>query len=203
MLTVTDVGQRWLGRDGSKQEIAATVTRGAVRCSAWLGVRWSPETEQMIVLCGWLIAEADAEHALLVCVANDEEMMCASSISDWCWRVASDGKSTVVARRSDAEFIELGVEAGMRADNEAAGSMLDKVASENRDASSMAVVKRHGVVHAALPKDVGNNCDGCEQKNDCISLHTERARTPNDPKLSDGGAWRGSCVVERSESERA
>jgi hypothetical protein len=23
------------------------------------------------------------------------------------------------------------------------------------------------------------------------------AATPNDPKLSDGGAWRGSCVVER------
>ena len=26
--------------------------------------------------------------------------------------------------------------------------------------------------------------------------------TPNDPKLSDGGAWRGSCVVERSEGIR-
>ena len=26
-----------------------------------------------------------------------------------------------------------------------------------------------------------------------------RVATPNDPKLSDGGAWRGSCVVERSE----
>ena len=24
-----------------------------------------------------------------------------------------------------------------------------------------------------------------------------RPKTPNDPKLSDGGAWRGSCVVER------
>ena len=28
----------WLGRDAPGQEIAATVTRGAVRCSAWLGV---------------------------------------------------------------------------------------------------------------------------------------------------------------------
>jgi len=27
--------------------------------------------------------------------------------------------------------------------------------------------------------------------------------TPNDPKLSDGGAWRGSCVVERSEGIQA
>ena len=27
----------WLGRNGSELEIAATVTRGAVRCSAWLG----------------------------------------------------------------------------------------------------------------------------------------------------------------------
>ena len=26
---------------------------------------------------------------------------------------------------------------------------------------------------------------------------------PNDPKLSDGGAWRGSCGVARRESERA
>jgi len=25
----------------------------------------------------------------------------------------------------------------------------------------------------------------------------------NDPKLSDGGAWRGSCVVERREGIRA
>ena len=34
-----DVGQRWLGVKTPKPEIAATVTRGAVRCSAWLGVR--------------------------------------------------------------------------------------------------------------------------------------------------------------------
>ena len=34
----TDVEQRWLGRDGFELEIAATVTRGAVPCSAWLGV---------------------------------------------------------------------------------------------------------------------------------------------------------------------
>ena len=34
----TDVGQMWLGVKTPKQELAATVTRGAVRCSAWLGV---------------------------------------------------------------------------------------------------------------------------------------------------------------------
>ena len=34
-------------------------------------------------------------------------------------------------------------------------------------------------------------------------LNTTRVATPNDPKLSDGGAWRGSCVVERSEGIRA
>ena len=33
-----DVGQRWLGVKTPKLESAATVTRGAVRCSAWLGV---------------------------------------------------------------------------------------------------------------------------------------------------------------------
>ena len=33
----TDVGQRWLGVKTPKLEIAATVTRVAVRCSAWLG----------------------------------------------------------------------------------------------------------------------------------------------------------------------
>ena len=33
-----DVRQRWLGVKTPKLEIAATVTRGAVRCSAWLGV---------------------------------------------------------------------------------------------------------------------------------------------------------------------
>ena len=59
----TDVGQRWLGVKTPKPELAATVTRGAVRCSAWLGAvrfgtdvvkefreqrsdsRWMPERE--------------------------------------------------------------------------------------------------------------------------------------------------------------
>ena len=36
-----------------------------------------------------------------------------------------------------------------------------------------------------------------------VTLNTTRVATPNDPKLSDGGAWRGSCVVERSEGIRA
>ena len=35
-----------------------------------------------------------------------------------------------------------------------------------------------------------------------VPLNTTRVATPNDPKLSDGGAWRGSCVVERSEGIR-
>ena len=39
----TDVGQRWLGGKTPKPESAATVTRGAVRCSAWLGVRLDSE----------------------------------------------------------------------------------------------------------------------------------------------------------------
>ena len=30
-----------------------------------------------------------------------------------------------------------------------------------------------------------------------------RVKGPNDPKLSDGGAWRGSCVVERRTDIRA
>jgi len=34
-------------------------------------------------------------------------------------------------------------------------------------------------------------------------LNTTRVATPNDLKLSDGGAWRGSCVVERREGIRA
>ena len=25
--------------------------------------------------------------------------------------------------------------------------------------------------------------------------YTERVETPNDPKLSDGGAWRGTCMA--------
>ena len=32
---------------------------------------------------------------------------------------------------------------------------------------------------------------------------TKDEATPNDPKLSDGGAWRGSCVVERGKGIRA
>ena len=34
------------------------------------------------------------------------------------------------------------------------------------------------------------------------SLDRMRVATPNDLKLSDGGAWRGSCVVERCEDIR-
>ena len=40
----------WLGRDGSELEIAATVTRGAVRCSAWLGV-------SVIWITRWKVSE--------------------------------------------------------------------------------------------------------------------------------------------------
>ena len=29
-----------------------------------------------------------------------------------------------------------------------------------------------------------------------VPLNTTRVATPNDPKLSDGGAWRGSCEGE-------
>ena len=36
-MTAADVEKRWLGVKTPKPEIAATVTRGAVRCSAWLG----------------------------------------------------------------------------------------------------------------------------------------------------------------------
>ena len=35
-----------------------------------------------------------------------------------------------------------------------------------------------------------------------VFIYGTREETPNDPKLSDGGAWRGSCVVERSEGIR-
>ena len=31
----------------------------------------------------------------------------------------------------------------------------------------------------------------------------ESAESPNDPKLSDGGAWRGSCVVKRRRDMQA
>ena len=34
-------------------------------------------------------------------------------------------------------------------------------------------------------------------------VKVNRGVSPNDPKLSDGGAWRGSCVVERRERQRA
>ena len=44
---------------------------------------------------------------------------------------------------------------------------------------------------------------------ECVSGKINQAHTgdvgmtANDPKLSDGGAWRGSCVVERSGDIRA
>ena len=35
----------------------------------------------------------------------------------------------------------------------------------------------------------------------CLHSQTQRPATPNDPKLSGGGAWRGACpTVERTET---
>ena len=45
-----ELEKRWLGRDGSELEIAATVTRGAVRCSAWLGHALSGKTIMLLLL---------------------------------------------------------------------------------------------------------------------------------------------------------
>ena len=47
---VTDVGRRWLGVKTPGRKIAATVTRGAVRCSAWLGVSfdWNGRSQKLI-----------------------------------------------------------------------------------------------------------------------------------------------------------
>ena len=28
-----------------------------------------------------------------------------------------------------------------------------------------------------------------------LGFHTMRAKSPNDPKLSDGGGWRGPCMA--------
>ena len=67
---------------------------------------------------------------------------------------------------------------------------------------------------------VAAECDRLEQSGKLVNAESERdacrklaanlglhfpgdVATPNDPKLSDGGAWRGSCVVERSEGIRA
>jgi hypothetical protein len=46
-----------------------------------------------------------------------------------------------------------------------------------------------------------------ERRNRCFQfffgqIAHSACKWPNDPKLSDGGAWRGSCVVERREGIR-
>ena len=68
-----------------------------------------------------------------------------------------------------------------------------------------------GVLNA--PSDIAAGCgvenDKSEKSDDIEksfwkpSLEHHVCEGPNDPKLSDGGAWRGSCVVERSEGIRA
>ena len=48
-----------------------------------------------------------------------------------------------------------------------------------------------------------DNCCDSGKEFERVRSHGTGAESPNDPKLSDGGAWRGSCVVGRGESERA
>ncbi len=43
---------------------------------------------------------------------------------------------------------------------------------------------------------------GLGMSSEALITRKRCAKSPNDPKLSDGGAWRGSCVVERSEGIR-
>ena len=39
-----------------------------------------------------------------------------------------------------------------------------------------------------------------EEKTEVFHCSDDARKSPNDPKLSDGGARRGSCVVERRKS---
>lgn len=70
-----DVGQRWLGVKTPKPESAATVTHGAVRCSAWLGVRFIIEKLETrnAVLCRearYLVTSFNYDYPCLLCFAT-------------------------------------------------------------------------------------------------------------------------------------
>ena len=64
---------------------------------------------------------------------------------------------------------------------------------ENREGAD---VKNEG--DAAEDEQSTSPCRSALRSDLFITGHTEEMRaTPNDPKLSDGGAWRGSCEVRR------
>ena len=83
----------------------------------------------------------------------------------------------------------------------------------NKVASAVAAIRRRDN-KASTPRlpisEEAKNTEDHDRKDElrkCGGLrHTfqvTRGKSPNDLKLSDGGAWRGSCVVERRKRQRA
>ena len=95
-------------------------------------------------------------------------------------------------------------EAEARKNNEASGADVEQVRMLGRkdERPGDREKERKGKAANGLPC-LRVHCDGCNQiRLVWLSLLGTRVATPNDPKLSDGGAWHGNCVVERSEGIR-
>ena len=73
----TDVGQRHDRAGRVQARLAATVTRGAVRCSAWLGVTW---TRRGLGERVWITVEA-AKDAEMGCDGRLEVSVCMVEVS--------------------------------------------------------------------------------------------------------------------------
>ena len=59
------------------------------------------------------------------------------------------------------------------------------------------------VNHTDMPDSASATSGMPVRSNSATMVSKEPLMTAYDPKFSDGGAWRGSCVVERSEGIRA
>ena len=178
---------------------AGAVTHGAVRCSAWLGVS------------GWLGEgigrhedECDEEQEVDERNEDDEGIRRVQS------NVAKTWKQDT-AEKADKDEDE------QNAGNDAERKTHDAAKAQGTARCRAAKLKQNTRDNSGDEKDDvapekwearkatrKQKAGGIAHKWVFVCLNWKRREeTPNDPTLSDGGAWRGSCEVGRSEGIRA
>ena len=160
---------RWVER--WRRSAAQAVTAVAVGCSAWLGVC---RLKLEVFIADGLPPAKEGEDAVIKSVAIADGKQSADE------RAAADG---------DPKWAGSAEEVSCEREK------------ENDAAEQEATSEPNALLQSVWLVPVVHNVE-CTARLELLvvqnrSLKKTGARTPNDPKLSHGGAWRGSCGVRR------
>ena len=175
-----------------RSQKARAVTRGAVRCSAWLGASGDFERREFTGFgklrgCSLTVNRPQIETSKEPAASEDEytkQMTCAVAP-----RVIGEDVHAAVVRWLSARNREVDARATTRAMcADARGRELRKKGCRVGFAALKKPLNKRVLLGSKL-SILGNAC--------CGVVHRMCVEAPNDSKLSHGGAWRGSCEVRR------